>query len=75
MNIEILLFDIQARLCAKQYKPFVPVNGFTLYDMNGAWQNLERVEHAREMQLKNELARYNKQLLSNYKEYQRFQVC
>uniref|UniRef100_A0A8C8SUT0 Spectrin beta chain n=1 Tax=Pelusios castaneus TaxID=367368 RepID=A0A8C8SUT0_9SAUR len=59
-NLEVLLFSIQSKLRASGRKLYVPSEGKGLSDINKAWARLEKVEHEREVSLRNELIRQEK---------------
>uniref|UniRef100_A0A8C3I977 Spectrin beta chain n=1 Tax=Chrysemys picta bellii TaxID=8478 RepID=A0A8C3I977_CHRPI len=59
-NLEVLLFSIQSKLRAQGRKLYVPSEGRGIADINKAWARLEKVEHEREVSLRNELIRQEK---------------
>ncbi|XP_027487438.1 spectrin beta chain, non-erythrocytic 4, partial [Corapipo altera] len=59
-NLEVLLFTIQSKLRATNRKLYVPSEGKSISDINKAWTCLEKVEHEREVALRNELIRQEK---------------
>ncbi|OWK49603.1 Spectrin beta chain, non-erythrocytic 1 [Lonchura striata] len=59
-NLEVLLFTIQSKLRATNRKLYVPSEGKSISDINKAWSCLEKVEHEREVALRNELIRQEK---------------
>ncbi|XP_009991860.1 PREDICTED: spectrin beta chain, non-erythrocytic 4-like, partial [Chaetura pelagica] len=59
-NLEVLLFTIQSKLRATNRKLYVPSEGKTISDVNKAWTCLEKVEHEREVALREELIRQEK---------------
>lgn len=59
-NLEISLFTIQSRLRANNQKPYTPMEGKTMNDINRAWERLERAEHERELALREEMIRQEK---------------
>lgn len=56
-ELEVLLFTLQSRMRANNQRPFLPREGKTVYDINKAWETLEKAEHERELALKEELIR------------------
>jgi len=56
-NIEVLYFNIQARLKVGGRRPFMPKEGKLVRDIESAWIRLEKAEHERELSLREELIR------------------
>ncbi|THD24960.1 Spectrin beta [Fasciola hepatica] len=54
-NIEISLFTLQTKMRAVNMRVYKPENGLHVAQVNGAWQQLEKSEHARELALRDEL--------------------
>ncbi|XP_076591994.1 spectrin beta chain, non-erythrocytic 4 isoform X1 [Chaetodon auriga] len=59
-NLEVLLFTIQSKLRANNQKPYVPLDGKLISDINKAWERLEKAEHERGVALRKELIRQEK---------------
>lgn len=59
-NLEILLFTLQSKMRANNQKPYLPVEGKMISDVNKAWERLEKAEHERELALREELIRQEK---------------
>uniref|UniRef100_A0A8C4TM46 Spectrin beta chain n=1 Tax=Erpetoichthys calabaricus TaxID=27687 RepID=A0A8C4TM46_ERPCA len=59
-NLEVLLFTIQSRMRANNQKVYTPREGALVADINRAWERLERAEHERERDLRDELIRQEK---------------
>lgn len=62
-NLEVLLFTLQSKMRANNLKPYLPVEGKMISDVNRAWARLEKAEHERELALYAELRRYVRQEL------------
>lgn len=60
VEIEATYFDIQIKLQQLRQAPYLPPEGQRPYDIEQAWQVLEREEHLREVALKEELLRQEK---------------
>ncbi|VDL98418.1 unnamed protein product [Schistocephalus solidus] len=58
--LEVLLFTLQSKMRANNQKVYTPTEGKSIADINRAWENLERAEHARELALRDELIRQEK---------------
>ena len=56
-NIEAHFFNIQTRLKSNGQKRYDPPEGKMLYDIERAWNILEKCEHDRELALREELIR------------------
>ncbi|EDV19636.1 uncharacterized protein TRIADDRAFT_33212, partial [Trichoplax adhaerens] len=56
-NLEVLFFNIQTKLRANNQKVFTPNEGKFISDINRAWEKLEKVEHGREIALRQEMQR------------------
>lgn len=56
----MLLFTIQHKLRANNQKPYTPSESKKVSDINRAWEQLEKAEHARELALRDELIRQQK---------------
>lgn len=67
-GLEVLLFTIRSRLRGNNQQTYNPPEGKLISDINRAWQELERAEHARELALRDELIRQEKleQLASRF---------
>lgn len=59
-ELEILLFTLQSRMKANNQRPFIPMEGKKIADINKAWEALEKAEHGRELALKEEIIRQEK---------------
>lgn len=59
-NLEIHLFTLQSKMRANNQKPYTPKEGKMIYDINKAWERLEKSEHERELALREELIRQEK---------------
>ena len=59
-DLEILLFSLLSRMRANNQRPFHPREGHSVAEINKAWEDLEKAEHARELALKEELIRQEK---------------
>lgn len=59
-NLEIHLFTLQSKMRANNQKPYTPKEGKMIYDINKAWERLEKAEHERELALREELIRQEK---------------
>uniref|UniRef100_A0A914C484 Spectrin beta chain n=1 Tax=Acrobeloides nanus TaxID=290746 RepID=A0A914C484_9BILA len=59
-ELEILLFTLQSRMKANNQRPFIPMEGKKIADINKAWEALEKAEHERELALKEEIIRQEK---------------
>lgn len=59
-NLEVLLFTIQSKMRANNQKVYTPREGKLIFDINRAWERLEKAEHERELALRNELIRQEK---------------
>uniref|UniRef100_A0A158R574 Spectrin beta chain n=1 Tax=Syphacia muris TaxID=451379 RepID=A0A158R574_9BILA len=59
-ELEVLLFTIQSKMRANNQRPYLPLEGKLISDINRAWENLEKAEHERELALKEELIRQEK---------------
>ncbi|XP_043930077.1 spectrin beta chain, erythrocytic-like isoform X2 [Protopterus annectens] len=59
-NLEVLLFTIQSKMRANNQKVYTPREGKLVYDINRAWERLEKAEHERGLVLRNELIRQEK---------------
>lgn len=57
-NLEIMLFTLQSKMRANNQRPYLPVEGKLISDINKAWDKLEKAEHERELALREELIRY-----------------
>ncbi|VDD80712.1 unnamed protein product [Mesocestoides corti] len=58
--LEVLLFTLQSKMRANNHKVYSPPDGKLISDINRAWENLEKAEHARELALRDELIRQEK---------------
>lgn len=56
-NLEIMLFTLQSKMRANNQRPYLPVEGKLISDINKAWDKLEKAEHERELALREELIR------------------
>ncbi|TPP60271.1 Spectrin beta chain [Fasciola gigantica] len=67
-SLEVLLFTIRSKLRANDQTLYHPREGKQIADINRAWEQLERAEHARELALRDELIRQEKleQLASRF---------
>ncbi|XP_060584243.1 spectrin beta chain-like isoform X5 [Ruditapes philippinarum] len=59
-NLEIMLFTLQSKMRANNQRPYFPVEGKLISDINKAWDKLEKAEHERELALREELIRQEK---------------
>ncbi|XP_073514564.1 spectrin beta chain, non-erythrocytic 2 isoform X1 [Phyllobates terribilis] len=59
-NLEVLLFTIQSKMRANNQKVYTPREGKLIFDINKAWERLEKAEHERELALRDELIRQEK---------------
>jgi spectrin beta len=59
-ELEVLLFTLLSKMRANNQRPFRPREGHTVAEINKAWEDLEKAEHARELALKEELIRQEK---------------
>ncbi|XP_052270062.1 spectrin beta chain-like isoform X3 [Dreissena polymorpha] len=59
-NLEIMLFTLQSKMRANNQRPYLPVEGKLISDINKAWDKLEKAEHERELALREELIRQEK---------------
>uniref|UniRef100_A0A7E4USX4 Spectrin beta chain n=1 Tax=Panagrellus redivivus TaxID=6233 RepID=A0A7E4USX4_PANRE len=59
-ELEVLFFSLLSRMRANNQRLFHPREGHTVADINKAWEDLEKAEHARELALKEELIRQEK---------------
>nr|CDS28968.2 spectrin beta chain [Hymenolepis microstoma] len=59
-DLEVLLFTLQSKMRANNHKVYTPPEGKRIADINRAWENLEKAEHARELALRDELIRQEK---------------
>ncbi|WAR19671.1 SPTCB-like protein [Mya arenaria] len=59
-NLEIMLFTLQSKMRANNQRPYLPVEGKLISDINKAWDHLEKAEHERELALREELIRQEK---------------
>ena len=57
-NIEAQFFNIQTKLKSKGHKGYTPPEGKMLFDIEKAWNVLEKAEHDRELALREELIRW-----------------
>lgn len=57
-ELEVLLFSLLSSMRANNQRLFSPREGKTIFDINKAWQALEKAEHERELALKEELIRF-----------------
>ena len=55
--MEALFFAIQTKRNAGRRKSYIPPEGLGLHDLESAWTELEKAEHARQGALINELQR------------------
>lgn len=58
--LEVLLFTLQSKMRANNQKVYSPPDGKLIAEINRAWENLEKAEHARELALRDELIRQEK---------------
>lgn len=58
-NIEVLFFNIQAKLKAGGRRLYIPPEGRLVRDIESGWIRLEKAEHDRELALREELIRSN----------------
>ncbi|TGZ63077.1 hypothetical protein CRM22_007109 [Opisthorchis felineus] len=67
-GLEVLLFTIRSRMRSNNQAIYNPPEGKLISDINRAWEELERAEHARELALRDELIRQEKleQLASRF---------
>ena len=65
-NLEIMLFTLQSQMRANNQKPYLPKEGKLISDINKAWEALERAEHERELALREELIRYDRDRLCGH---------
>ncbi|KAJ8308165.1 hypothetical protein KUTeg_013039 [Tegillarca granosa] len=67
-NLEVMLFTLQSKMRANNQRPYLPAEGKMIYDINKAWDMLEKAEHERELALREELIRQEKleQLASRF---------
>ncbi|KAL3084188.1 hypothetical protein niasHT_039314 [Heterodera trifolii] len=56
-ELEALFFAIQTKRNASRRRAYAPPEGFLLHDLEGAWSELEKAEHARQGALIEELQR------------------
>ena len=56
-NLEVVMFSIRSKQLAANQRPFLPLEGLSLPELNRAWEDLERSEHERELALREELIR------------------
>ncbi|KAH3857028.1 hypothetical protein DPMN_099625 [Dreissena polymorpha] len=52
-----MLFTLQSKMRANNQRPYLPVEGKLISDINKAWDKLEKAEHERELALREELIR------------------
>ncbi len=65
-NLEVVMFSIRSKQLAANQRPFLPLEGLSLPELNRAWEDLERSEHERELALREELIRYSLCLFSYF---------
>ncbi|XP_017780552.1 PREDICTED: spectrin alpha chain, non-erythrocytic 1 isoform X2 [Nicrophorus vespilloides] len=66
-EIEALFFNINTQMKELRQPIFTPADGKLLQDIERAWDQLEKAEHRREVDLRAELRRQEKLELINYK--------
>ena len=57
-NVEVHLFNIQAKLKANGQRHYTPPEGKLVKDIETAWTKLEKAEYGRERALRDELIRW-----------------
>lgn len=62
-NLEVMLFTLQSKMRANNQRPYLPAEGKMIYDINKAWDMLEKAEHERELALREELIRYKNHII------------